>query len=219
MVWGVVSIGRGNVSGEASFEIKDSLTIYEAARVASGQHPVPRFLDGADINAFWNVLSAGYDRRDWHRVRPQRSVGVFHALMIEQGKIKPIRLAYLAKPSIWAKGNIDWRFTRIKTMDVARLCIENGWQPKLLRWPAGARRLDALVTKKRSQPKRGPAKRLLQKMFPDGLPSKDELPDQALLAKCKGAEWDDFSPDTVARAAADLRDEQERQAATELPTD
>jgi hypothetical protein len=61
-------------------------------------------------------------------------------------------------------------------------------------------------SKKRSQPKRDPAKRLLQKMFPNGVPSKDELPDQALLAKCKGAEWNGISPDTIARAAAEGRD-------------
>jgi hypothetical protein len=42
-------------------------------------------------------------------------------------------------------------------------------------------------------------------MFPDGLPSKDELPDKDLRAQCKGDKWNGISPDTIARAAAELR--------------
>jgi hypothetical protein len=74
-------------------------------------------------------------------------------------------------------------------------------------------------SKKRSRPKRDPAKRLLQKMFPSGLPSKDELPDQSLFAKCKGPEWNAISDDTISRAAAEVRDGKDGQGAAGLPTD
>jgi hypothetical protein len=136
-VWGVISNGRGNVSHEAAFEIKDSLSIYEAARIASGRHPVPRYLDGSDIDAYWGLLAAGSDRRDWRRVRPQRSMAMFHALRdaIEQDRIKPVRLLYLTQPTQSTKGTIDFLFTRVKTIDVARICMENSWQAKLLRPP------------------------------------------------------------------------------------
>jgi hypothetical protein len=63
-------------------------------------------------------------------------------------------------------------------------------------------------SKKRSQPQRNKAKQLLRKMFPGGIPSKDELPDRDLRAQCKGAEWNGISDDTIARAAAALRDGQ-----------
>jgi hypothetical protein len=63
--------------------------------------------------------------------------------------------------------------------------------------------------RKRSQPKRTLAKRLLQKMFPNGLPSKDELPPKALLAKCKGDDWKGILPDTLERAATELREAQQ----------
>ena len=131
-VWGAIRF-----PGEATFEIKDSLSIYEAARIASARHPVPRVLDGQDADAHWQWLAAGSDRRDWKRVRPQRSVTVFHALTeaIEQDRIKPVRLVYLTQPTPRTKGTIDWTLTRVKTIDVARLCMENGWQPKLLRPP------------------------------------------------------------------------------------
>jgi hypothetical protein len=136
-VWGVISNGRGNVSHEAQFEIRYSLSIYEAARIVSGRHPVPRFLDGADIDAYWQLLAAGSDRRNWRRVRPQRSVAMFHALTdaIEQDRIKPVKLVYLTQPTPRAKGTIDYRNTRVKTIDVARLCTEKGWPAKLLRPP------------------------------------------------------------------------------------
>jgi hypothetical protein len=45
-------------------------------------------------------------------------------------------------------------------------------------------------------------------MFPGGIPSKGELPDKDLRAQCKGAEWNGISDDTIARAAAELRDGQ-----------
>jgi hypothetical protein len=61
--------------------------------------------------------------------------------------------------------------------------------------------------KRRPQPQRERAKRLLKKMFPKGVPPKDELPDHKLFQKCKGPEWNGISPDTVARAAEDLRKE------------
>jgi hypothetical protein len=63
-------------------------------------------------------------------------------------------------------------------------------------------------SKKRSQPQRNKAKQLLRKIFPGGIPSKDELPDKDLRAQCKGAEWNGISDDTIARAAAELRDGQ-----------
>jgi hypothetical protein len=70
--------------------------------------------------------------------------------------------------------------------------------------------LEALVKQKpkHPQPQRDRAKRLLQKLFPGGLPSKEELPNHALLVKCKGSDWNGISPDTIERAADDLRESQ-----------
>ncbi len=65
-------------------------------------------------------------------------------------------------------------------------------------------------SKKRSQPQRDVVKRCLQKMFPDGLPSKDDLPDYKLLRKCNSLpDLKGISPDTIVRAMADLREEQQ----------
>jgi hypothetical protein len=72
------------------------------------------------------------------------------------------------------------------------------WQARAFKHPQA---------KKRSRPKRDPAIKRLQKMYPHGLPSKDELPDQALLEKCKGDGWG--SDDTILRAATELREAQQ----------
>ena len=48
-VRGILSIGGDNPFGEVPFEIKDSLSIFEAARIASGRHPAPRLLEGEDM--------------------------------------------------------------------------------------------------------------------------------------------------------------------------
>jgi hypothetical protein len=79
-----------------------------------------------------------------------------------------------------------------------------GWNEEL------AERKDG-QTKKRQHPKRDPAKGILRKMYPNGLPSKENLPDHELLKKCKGPEWKDkeISPDTIKRAAEELREEQQ----------
>jgi hypothetical protein len=151
-VRGVISIGGENPFGEAPFEIKDSLSIFEAARIASGRHPAPRFLEGEDMAVYWRLIAAGSDRQDWRRVRPQRSVAMFRAIMdaIEQDKITPVILIYLIKPTPGTKGALDWRFTRIKTADVERLC----W--KLLRPPteelAGEPRENSLPTIPAAEP-------------------------------------------------------------------
>lgn len=60
-------------------------------------------------------------------------------------------------------------------------------------------------SKTRSRPKREPAKKLLRGMFPGTFPTKYELPDRKLFRKCKGPEWDGISPDTISRAAEELR--------------
>jgi len=52
-------------------------------------------------------------------------------------------------------------------------------------------------TKKRPRPQRNKAKQLLRKMFPGGMPSKDELPDRNLRTQCIGAEWKGISDDTI----------------------
>jgi hypothetical protein len=93
-VRGILSIGGDNPFGEAPFEIKDSLSIFEAARIASGRHPAPRFLEGEDMATYWRLIAAGSDRQDWRRVRPQRSIAMFRAITdaIEQDKITPVIL-------------------------------------------------------------------------------------------------------------------------------
>jgi hypothetical protein len=140
-VWSVIRVPTGedswltNPSGEAAFELGNTLTIYEAARIASGRHPMPRLLDGADSNFYWEMLSAGSTSQGWRRFRPLRSVNVFHALMdaINKGEIEPVNPVYATTPGPCTKGTIDWRHTKVKAMDVARLCVTNGWHPKLLR--------------------------------------------------------------------------------------
>jgi hypothetical protein len=64
-------------------------------------------------------------------------------------------------------------------------------------------------SKERPRPKRDVVKRVLLKMFPNGLPSKDELPDYMLLKKCSSPDLKDTSPDTIVRAAADMREAQQ----------
>jgi hypothetical protein len=73
--------------------------------------------------------------------------------------------------------------------------------------------LETLVKQKpkqASQPQRDKAKQLLLKMFPDRMPSKEELSNRALLVKCKGSDWKGISTDTIVRAANDLRESQRR---------
>jgi hypothetical protein len=60
--------------------------------------------------------------------------------------------------------------------------------------------------KPRARPQRDKAKRLLQNMFPNGMPPKDKLPPRALLAKCRGPEWDRMKRDSIGRAAKELRE-------------
>jgi hypothetical protein len=60
--------------------------------------------------------------------------------------------------------------------------------------------------KPRARPQRDEAKHLLQNMFPNGMPPKDKLPPCALLAKCKGPEWDGLKRDSIGRAAKELRE-------------
>jgi hypothetical protein len=64
--------------------------------------------------------------------------------------------------------------------------------------------------KPRARPQRDKAKRLLQNMFPKDMPPKDKLPPGALIAKCKGPEWDGLKRDSIGRAAKELREEAAR---------
>jgi hypothetical protein len=93
----------------------------------------------------------------------------------------------------------------------ADLCDVQKWirENALPQWCREARAFEPPEhpqAKRRPRPKRDRAQRLLLKMFPPGLPSKDELPDQELIAMCKGIDWKDISPDTLARAIAELRE-------------
>jgi hypothetical protein len=101
--WGVISVREEDkkLFGEEAFEIRDTLSIYEAAMVVSGRHPCPRILRGAGIDGYWGLLTARINEKGWQRVRPQRSVDMFHTLMdaIKQDKIKPTRLVYHTKRS------------------------------------------------------------------------------------------------------------------------
>jgi hypothetical protein len=65
---------------------------------------------------------------------------------------------------------------------------------------------EASAPKPRARPQREKAKRHLQNMFPNGIPPKDKLPLRALLAKCKGPEWDGLKRDSIGRAAKELRE-------------
>src|SRR5262249_53364257 len=119
-IWGVIPVREEDKKhGEVEFEIKDTLTLYEAARIASGRHPYPRALRGAGMDLYWSFLTAGIKSEGWQHVRPQRSVDMLHAAMnaIKQDTIKPTRLVCLPN------GDIDWR-TRIKTEDAARICLQ-----------------------------------------------------------------------------------------------
>jgi hypothetical protein len=223
-VRGVISIGGDNPSGEAPFEIKDSLSIYEAARIASGRHPAPRFLEGADMAAYWRLLAAGSNRQDWRRVRPQRSVAMFRAIMdaIEQDKMTPVILIYLTNPTPSTKGALDWRFTRIKTIDVERLCWkllrpteelageprENSLptEPMAIGAPAGDEAPDgaALPKRKRLHPQIENARRAIKELYPGGDPGQASVRNAFLCRKVgkwiKSAGLPDVSDDTILRA-------------------
>jgi hypothetical protein len=127
-VWGVIPVrAEDKKSFCEEFEIKDDLSIYEAAMIASGRHPWPRIVGAADIGFYWDFLTAGIKGKGRQRVRAQRSVDMFYALMDAIKRDKPTTLVYLLN------GDIDWRFTRIKTEDVVKLAEEKGWRLKFLR--------------------------------------------------------------------------------------
>jgi hypothetical protein len=97
---------------------------------------------------------------------------MFRAIMdaIEQDKITPVIPIYLTKPTPSTKGALDWRFTRIKTADVERLC----W--KLLRPPteelAGESRENSLPAIPAAEP------------LAIGAPAGDDAPDD-VEAECR----------------------------------
>jgi hypothetical protein len=114
------------------FEIKDILTLYEAAMVYAGRHPYPHFFDVKDssIKECREFLRLGVSEKSSRkRLRAQRSWDIYCELIrrIERGRIQPVETAYDPQ------GKIDLRRTRIKTSDLMCLAADRGEKPRYLR--------------------------------------------------------------------------------------
>src|SRR5262249_44166722 len=135
-IWGVIPVSEEDKKTffAEPFEIKDDLTVYEAAMVVAGRHPNLRSVRGPNKGFYLEFLTAGAKSKSRQGARARRSVNVFYALRdaIKRDEIKPTKSVYLPN------GDIDLQLTRIKTEDVARLCAKNGWRPRFLQPPAKA---------------------------------------------------------------------------------
>jgi hypothetical protein len=117
-------------SDETTFEIGDTLTVFEAAMVYAGRHPLPRFLRDGSIKDHERFLCAGIREGEPRAaIRARRSWDIYCELInrIKAGRLVPIKLAYLED------GEIDPRGTVIETADLVQLANERGEQPKYLR--------------------------------------------------------------------------------------
>jgi hypothetical protein len=115
---------------EKSFEIGDTLTVFEAAMVYAGRHPHSRFLRDGSIEDRLTFLRAGIREREPRvRIRARVSWDILCELVkrIEHGRLNAVRPAYSKD------GQIDPIRTVIRTADLVALAIERGNQPKYLR--------------------------------------------------------------------------------------
>ena len=114
-------------SKEIAFEIRDTLTVFEAAMVYAGRHPLPRFLAPGSIEDKLRFLRAGIHKRE--RVRACRSWDIYCVLIdrIKYRGLNPIKSAHLED------GGIDPFRTVIRIDDLTALADERGERPKYLK--------------------------------------------------------------------------------------
>src|SRR5262245_45783930 len=98
-VWGVIPVSEEEKKTffAEPFEIKDDLTVYEAAMVVAGRHPNLRSVRGPDKGFYLEFLTAGARSKSRQGARTRRSVNVFYALRdaIKRDEIKPTKPVYL----------------------------------------------------------------------------------------------------------------------------
>jgi len=113
------------------FEIRDEITVYDAAMLCGGRHPHNGFLRGGDYDDCMRFLkhSISRDPRGRHGFRQRRSWSIFCDLKgrIERGEIKPVRRHY--RPS----GELDLVCTVLKISDVVDVVASRGERSRLLR--------------------------------------------------------------------------------------
>jgi hypothetical protein len=164
------AVDPGDARGPFTFG--DRLTIYEAAMVYSGRHPGSPFLDSekygrASLRDYEKFLGKGSGD-------PMRALGwyVFGELRrrVAEGAIKPVSPAYMDS------GEFNPLDTVIKTADVAALARERGETPEYLAPWMNVPTPTQPPRKKRAQPKRDQAKRLISERYGESIPSEEEVP-------------------------------------------
>jgi hypothetical protein len=118
-------------SDEKPFEIRDRITVFDAAMIYAGRHPHGRFLKDGSVADYLDFLRAGTpdQARSRERARARQSWDILCQLInrIQNRTIKPARITY--QPS----GEIDPTRTLIQTSDLTALATERGGHPKYLR--------------------------------------------------------------------------------------
>jgi hypothetical protein len=117
-------------SDEKPFEIGDTLTVFAAAMVYAGRHPLPLFLRGGSIEDHKQFLRAGIlEHEPRARIRARLSWDTYCELInrIKQRRLIPVKSAYLED------GEVDPRRTVIETADLVLLANERGERPKYLK--------------------------------------------------------------------------------------
>jgi hypothetical protein len=205
-----VSARRVEIEGGADtggpFPVGDTLTIYQAAMVYSGRHPGGRFIDSAEygrasLHDYEVFLGKGSSDKlralAWYIYCELRR-------RVEAGVIKPIAPAYMPN------GEFDPRDTVIRTADVAAIAWERGESAEYLAPWMKVSTSAQPPRKKRSQPKRDPAKRLILQRYAR-VPPEEEVPISELYREClKGWKGVEIERDTFRRARDDLLFEQSR---------
>jgi hypothetical protein len=114
-------------SNENPFVIKNTLTVFQAAMVYAGRHPLPRFLKPGSREERETFLHAGMHLHK--RVQARLSWNIYCELLnrIKRRELTPVKTAYSKD------GEIDPFQTRILTADLKGLAAERGEDPKYLR--------------------------------------------------------------------------------------
>lgn len=195
----------GGADTGGPFIVGETLTIYEAAMVYSGRHPGGRFLNSekygrASLRDHERFLGKG-------SCDPTRGLGwyVFGELRrrVAEDSIKPVCPAYMES------GEFNPLDTVIKTADVAALARERGEAPEYLAPWMIVPTLAQPPRKKRAQPKRDQAKRLIRERYGKCVPSEEEVPFSEAYREClKGWKGIEIEKDTFRRARDELLGEQ-----------
>jgi hypothetical protein len=200
-------------SDESPFTVGDKLTIVEAAMIYAGSHPLNVFFDQASSNEdslreTERFISRGHRGGNEHAERRKLTWDIYCTLkgMVEQGEIEPVQRGFLES------GKLDPRRTFIRTSDLVKLAKRRGERPEYLAEffdadapprkgpqlvPGGRQEprdepgdkpigkpADAPRAKKtRARPAADPAKQILDKLYPNGIPDKKELPNVVLYKR------------------------------------